>query len=193
MNQENIDNLTKIFHEAEGDGYVYLIRAMGTSHIKIGHTTGSLRSRLHDLQTGNPLPLEVLLCFYSPTPEKIEKKLHREFAEYRLRGEWFVLPEKIIEACEIFARYFTEKSRVIHTSNFLKTPQVLAQSAINILSVLTLEAQSLDEIMDKMGLSTAKQRECLRITLHRLVLKREVLKIARGYYAIPPQTRQQEA
>ncbi len=72
-------------------GVVYFIAAAAgpgePMYIKIGKTSGSAFARMRELQTGNPLQLGVLLTV--PGYTDLEAQLHKRFAEYRIRGEWF--------------------------------------------------------------------------------------------------------
>lgn len=54
--------------------------------IKIG-TAVNPSSRLKELQGGNPRPLQLL--GYFPGDARLEYRLHKHFAEWRIRGEWF--------------------------------------------------------------------------------------------------------
>lgn len=65
---------------------VYFIQAGEGGPIKIGAAVDVLR-RLKVLQTGNVEVLS-LLCDFEGGPEE-ERRLHRHFAAYHLRGEWF--------------------------------------------------------------------------------------------------------
>jgi hypothetical protein len=65
----------------------YLIGAEHTHLVKIGHTTLDPQRRLAALQTGQPMTLSLLWS----TTGKYERELHRRFAAYRVRGEWFDL------------------------------------------------------------------------------------------------------
>jgi hypothetical protein len=78
-----------------GKGHVYVIEdGLG---IKIGHTTGELSVRINGLQTGNPRLLTVIAVI-SPAGEDVEAHLHRQFAAWRVRGEWFDRSHVIAEA-----------------------------------------------------------------------------------------------
>ena len=84
--QEEIKEL-----EIPKKGFVYFIREAGTDHIKIGRTDGDVNKRLSCLQVGNPhelILLKVLKCDDSIQAENI---LHKRFAEYHIRGEWYNL------------------------------------------------------------------------------------------------------
>lgn len=56
--------------------------------IKIG-VTNDIEQRIRTLQTGNPLPIILEHIETKNHPYKIESYLHRIFAQYRIRGEWF--------------------------------------------------------------------------------------------------------
>lgn len=71
---------------------VYFITCRETSTVKIGNS-GSPHGRLRDLQTMCPLPLALEAVL--PGRHKQEFALHRQFANDRLRGEWFRLSEQI--------------------------------------------------------------------------------------------------
>lgn len=64
---------------------VYFLRA--GDFVKIGKTTGSPSSRISQLQTGCPFPIEVIATI--PGVLKNERALHVRFAHLRAHGEWF--------------------------------------------------------------------------------------------------------
>lgn len=82
----------------EKDTQTYLIGIEGSRLTKIGKTNNP-KARLEQLQTGQPAALSLLwtcVGFY-------EGKLHRRFAAYKVRGEWFDLtplgdPVEVVEA-----------------------------------------------------------------------------------------------
>lgn len=76
----------------------YVIGVEGSVLVKIGHARNPQR-RLAGLQTGQPALLTLL---WSQVGD-YEKALHRKFAAYRVRGEWFDLtslgsPVEIVKA-----------------------------------------------------------------------------------------------
>jgi hypothetical protein len=75
-------------------GIVYLILG-GDELYKIGTTKSSAQKRLKSLQTGSPFKLQLLKEYVSPHYKKIERMLHKRFAEFKTRdsGEWFHLKE----------------------------------------------------------------------------------------------------
>jgi hypothetical protein len=72
--------------------YVYFI-ASGTKAIKIGWA-GSVQKRLKLLQTGNPETLTLIATCEGDVT--LEQLIHKKFARYRLRGEWFRYSKRII-------------------------------------------------------------------------------------------------
>ncbi|MCY0921148.1 GIY-YIG nuclease family protein [Streptomyces sp. H27-G5] len=67
---------------------VYLIGSAGSPLVKIGWT-GNPEQRLRNLQTGSPVPLQLLAVFEGGAI--VEAELHRRFADKRRHGEWFDL------------------------------------------------------------------------------------------------------
>ncbi|MFJ3637556.1 GIY-YIG nuclease family protein [Streptomyces sp. NPDC090112] len=65
----------------------YLVGIEDSPLTKIGQTTGTLKARLAQLQTGQPARLLPLL----DVEGDYEAALHARFAGYRMRGEWFDL------------------------------------------------------------------------------------------------------
>lgn len=97
-------------------GYIYFIRATGTNKVKIGYSI-SPRWRLATLQTGSPLPLEIIgLCSGSL---ETEARFHSVYAEYHSHGEWFDLPDDAIAA--IREDYKTSLNRVSKSKQPIST------------------------------------------------------------------------
>ncbi len=65
---------------------VYIIRC--EQFIKIGKSTKAA-GRLANLQTANPFPLETIAILDTGDGSQLERDLHKRFAQYRHRGEWF--------------------------------------------------------------------------------------------------------
>ncbi|WP_091798062.1 GIY-YIG nuclease family protein [Lysobacter sp. yr284] len=78
-------------HPAPKDtfGYVYLIQST-TGYCKIG-SSRSVQNRLRQLQCANPEPLTLLQQFASAKAQQDELSLHAQFADRRVRNEWFAL------------------------------------------------------------------------------------------------------
>ncbi|MFE4626002.1 GIY-YIG nuclease family protein [Streptomyces mirabilis] len=65
----------------------YLVGVEGSPQTKIGRTTGTVKSRIGQLQTSHHAKLLPLL----DVEGDYEGALHDRFADYRVRGEWFDL------------------------------------------------------------------------------------------------------
>ena len=70
-------------------GYVYLLT--DGELYKIGVTRGSIDKRIAKLQTGNPYIIQMLDCYETDNPFKIEKILHFRYSDKRVNNEWFEL------------------------------------------------------------------------------------------------------
>ncbi len=78
-------------------GYVYIVHGERTPFIKIGKTTNFFK-RFTMLQEGVPFTLQILSVELVHDMDKSEEDLQERFAPYRSRGEWFVLPEILLQA-----------------------------------------------------------------------------------------------
>jgi DNA-binding Xre family transcriptional regulator len=86
-------------------GILYAIKAVGTSLVKIGYTTGSVEKRLKILQTGQPFKLEVLCIL--PVESDVrgqEVLLHAFLAQEHRRGEWFELRDEPCDLAQLLLR-----------------------------------------------------------------------------------------
>lgn len=72
--------------------YVYVVGAIGGAQPwKIGRTTDP-KQRMASLQAHSPVKLEYIkIAEAHPT---LEPSIHRQFARYRIHGEWFSFPEE---------------------------------------------------------------------------------------------------
>lgn len=68
-------------------GWVYFVQCRTTGLIKIGTTKRDPEKRLATLQTGCPTELRLLGTLRGGEPR--ESRLHEDFSDYRVRGEWF--------------------------------------------------------------------------------------------------------
>ncbi len=73
---------------------IYFIKAEETPYIKIGYTQDIYR-RMIKMQADCPVKLTVLKTVEGD--KAYEKKLHRKFAAFHYRGEWFKMSEDQIE------------------------------------------------------------------------------------------------
>lgn len=71
---------------------VYVISATGTEFVKIGIGRNPV-SRMRELQTGQPMLLVLLAA--ADWPNSAERRIHRVLHSSRVRGEWFLMDERI--------------------------------------------------------------------------------------------------
>lgn len=76
------------------NGYVYLLKY--DRFYKIGCTT-NLDRRITDLDILMPEKPELIHVIECEDHSKIERRLHQNLSRYRRNGEWFELPEHIVE------------------------------------------------------------------------------------------------
>jgi len=69
------------------EGHVYFIKSEKTNSVKIGFTSGKVEERIKALQTAHPYKLKLLATI--PGTFESERAFHKQFANFRLKGEWF--------------------------------------------------------------------------------------------------------
>jgi phage anti-repressor protein len=74
-------------------GCVYFIRC--DKYVKIGFTY-NLPARVEELQTCNPIKLQVVRSIIHEYPQYLESILHKIYAEFCVSGEWFLLSDEQI-------------------------------------------------------------------------------------------------
>lgn len=100
----------------EADGCVYLVRLKhDKSLLKIG-TSKDVKCRIQTLQTGNPRSLEIWAQFKCDNYKKLENMLHSLFTSFKVRGEWFRLPQIILT---LLTKYF-DVQIAIEAENFVE-------------------------------------------------------------------------
>lgn len=96
---------------------VYIMQALGTDRVKIGHTKGNPYKRLDDLQTGCPFKLDILVAI--PGEGKpFEKKLHRLFKKYRIHGEWFYYRPAIYAYVRAYEKRLDEEAEIYYQKQY---------------------------------------------------------------------------
>lgn len=73
--------------------FVYLVLDERTGLVKIGRAKDP-SARERTLQSENP---RVVMLFSSPASAELERELHQDYAQFRVRGEWFRLSRDQIE------------------------------------------------------------------------------------------------
>ena len=116
-NEPTYDESTEFEHENSNDeidiGCVYFIRLsvprshLDFNHTKIGMTGGDPMKRLAQLQTGNSHKLFIYKTIKTQFPADLEKKIHAKLHKEHVHGEWFNIPESLIDIlCEHWAHLF---------------------------------------------------------------------------------------
>lgn len=80
---------------------VYLIRAGNTGFVKIGYAR-DVRQRIAGMQVDNHEPLQLLRTWTGGKDE--ERDIHGRFANYRVRGEWFVFVPEMMDGAPAIVR-----------------------------------------------------------------------------------------
>lgn len=77
-------------------GYIYIIRVTDTKGVyKIGETINVAR-RILEFQKDHDYRLEIIHYVKVKDKWTIEQALHEKYNRYRLAGEWFTLPDGVI-------------------------------------------------------------------------------------------------
>lgn len=81
-------------------GYVYFIKCHAEDQpIKIGWSAKKPQmGRLADLQIASPFELEVIAYIRGTVAD--ERRLHKEFIEHHIRGEWFKKSDQLLNLIE---------------------------------------------------------------------------------------------
>lgn len=73
---------------------IYVIQMRGTAHYKIGYTDGDSEERKKQLQTGNPLILDLVVTVEGD--RILEKRIHHKYKKNISSGEWLVLRPEML-------------------------------------------------------------------------------------------------
>ena len=78
-------------------GYIYVLEAVGVGRYKIGKTLNA-RQRLTRHSTSSPVELRTVLVAMVTADilGQVETNIHNDLAAYRVKGEWFSLPEDVV-------------------------------------------------------------------------------------------------
>ena len=86
---------SKKVNSVTNDGHQIYFLISG-NHVKIG-LSKNVKQRIVDLQTGNPIKLELLYSYPTKNnlPHLVESRLHHKFKKDRVHNEWFILSDDI--------------------------------------------------------------------------------------------------
>lgn len=100
------DVVSKVSYEGDTSGMLYVIKCVGTNWVKIGRSKRGVKNRLSAMQTGCPLPLQVVLIADVGKYKEAERKVHLAFKDQRGIGEWFsVDDDQMIELTSIISEF----------------------------------------------------------------------------------------
>lgn len=80
------------------NGNVYFLAS--PTHVKIGFTESGVKKRIRTIRQNHYEKLELLGVIYGASRER-EKEIHKKFAAYKVKGEWFLRNDEIMH----FIRY----------------------------------------------------------------------------------------
>lgn len=81
------------------NGHVYFLKDQNINLVKIGRTSQLDRRKRHLEQEYNTT-LELIHCIETTNTIKLEKEVHRLYADYRFEGEWFRISEQDLDRLE---------------------------------------------------------------------------------------------
>ena len=87
----------------QSHGFIYLAEC-STGHFKIGKSTGPLE-RVQHFDTQMPVDVWLRHHFAADAYSVAERRLHRRYAEHRVNGEWFDLPDAAVTFVESITRF----------------------------------------------------------------------------------------
>lgn len=79
-----------------GPGYVYMVRQKDTNFCKIGISINP-EYRFTQIYYSVPFEVEMSHLILVPRMKESEDRWHGIFSKYRVKGEWFNLPDKAIK------------------------------------------------------------------------------------------------
>ncbi len=91
-------NLT-MYKPVKTVGYIYFILAERYDAVKIGFTRGAIADRLKHYKSATPYDYDLLKLIRGTMWE--EKQLHKRFAKYQIRHEWFDYSDELKEYIEL--------------------------------------------------------------------------------------------
>lgn len=99
------DTHTRCYNTKYTNNVYFIAEIPFNGNVKIGRSKNIPRRR-RQLQSGNPNKLVVLCHIPTNNAPALEKQLHRKFAEYHIRGEWYCLsiPQVRNEYCSQMKR-----------------------------------------------------------------------------------------
>lgn len=72
-------------------GWIYMLWGVGTHSFKIGFTRENIDYRANIIMRYSPVPIKIIA--YRSGTMVLERLVHTRLRQYRIHGEWFLLPE----------------------------------------------------------------------------------------------------
>ena len=76
------------------EGYIYIAKIEETGHIKVGRSKTPTK-RIKHFDTIMPVKVHIVSWFYADDCVAAEAWLHEHLKDFRVKGEWFDVPELI--------------------------------------------------------------------------------------------------
>lgn len=99
---------------------IYLIESYieGFTLYKIGYTRSmTAKHRIKQLQTGNPSTLSIVDEFHTEHGMKVERTLHRQFAGFNIRDEWYDMPVESIKEFQGICQKIEDNLNIIKNNS----------------------------------------------------------------------------
>ena len=151
----------ELFDEAErfieslptsGPGFLYVLYGEGTPYIKIG-SGENVAARIASLQTGCPHKLRLLFSVFCDDARGLETLMHDYFAEYRMHGDWFQLPEDTPRNLDLLAFLYSQSTRAVQRD---EQQQIILDNEDEVSRILEVSeaenALTIQQILQRLGL-----------------------------------------
>ena len=83
-------------------------------YFKLGYASKP-KNRLANIKSSNPFNIRLIFEYETPQPKTLEYLVHHFFKEHHYQGEWFLIPENMMEAVIIEEHFniFIQESEVL--------------------------------------------------------------------------------
>jgi DNA-binding XRE family transcriptional regulator/mRNA-degrading endonuclease YafQ of YafQ-DinJ toxin-antitoxin module len=151
---------------------VYFIKSQ--DKIKIGYSNNP-KQRISNISTSNPFDLEVLLIINGGFKKEME--LHKQFQDFRSKGEWF-------DYNNVIENYIKENMEFDRKEEFVIKKKKEKENFDNneqILRIRTKEKYSMEQVGNKIGISKQGIKDMEnrekdgRITIKKMILIADAL------------------
>lgn len=113
------------------EGFIYIIRAVGTNRIKIGYSRNPEKRFLEIQSPQMPFDLELIHKEWFIDAYALEQHLHKIFKTFRKKGEWFEIPIKVNKSTNIHYLFVDIADKYKYRASLLN-PKPIESSLIQI-------------------------------------------------------------